>query len=281
MLKFLHSNIDKEQNMDISDLYQSSLNWYEKEKIRAPIKVNKYKHQVENAKNELNEAISNNAPNYIINEYKKNLKENEYSLEAYKTELSLLRKPNEQDIEYRLHQREQFPKKLADILSHDDILCFHGTTIFGTKNILLSNTISSGADRFGRSTSFDGPGEISVTNKDTVETSIGIYMRLNDNYCYPAGCLFVLKAKDKVEYDKMPSKWTIKNVDLNKNPERLVAVITTPENIETVRDWAKDGGININKIVDFDTFIKNYQKQNNKETSPVIQHITEIKKQKD
>lgn len=141
------------------------------------------------------------------------------------------------------------------------MLCFHGTTIFGAKNILLSNTISSGADRLGRSTSFDGPGEISVTNKDTVETSVGIYMRLNDNYCYPAGCLFVIKAKDKDEYDKMPSKWTIKNVDFRKNPERLVSVITTPENLETVRTWAKDGNIDINKIIDFDTFTKAHQHQ--------------------
>lgn len=163
--------------------------------------------QIEDTKNELNEAILNNAPSYIVKECQKNLISDEYVLRSYEEETSLLREPNEQDIEYRLNQGDQFPKKLANLLLHDNMLCFHGTTIFGAKNILLSNTISSGADRFGRSTSFDGPGEISVTNKDTVETSVGIYMRLNGNYCYPAGCLFVIKAKDKDEYDKMPSKW--------------------------------------------------------------------------
>ena len=129
--------------------------------------------------------------------------------------------------------------------------------------------------------SFDGPGEISVTNKDTVETSVGIYMRLNDNYCYPAGCLFVIKAKDKDEYDKMPVKWTIKNVDFREDPERLVAVVTTPENIERVSGWAKDGGINTDKIMDFDTFIKIHQKQKtkNKEITTTIQQTVSNKRQ--
>lgn len=265
--------------MDINDLFQLSMRWYEKEKIKTPIKINKYKTQVEDTKNELNEAILNNAPNYIIKEYQKNLISDEYALKSYEEESCLLRKPNKQDIEYRLNQRDQFPKKLANVLSHDDMLCFHGTTIFGAKNILLSNTISSGADRFGRSTSFDGPGEISVTNKDTVETSVGIYMKLNDNYCYPAGCLFVIKAKDKDEYDKMPVKWTIKNVDFKENPERLVAVVTTPENIERVSAWAKDSEINTDKIMDFDTFIKIHQKQKNKEITATIQQTVSNKRQ--
>ena len=76
--------------------------------------------------------------------------------------------------------------KIASNFSHDEMLCFHGTTIFGAKNIILSNSISSGANRFGRTTSYDPPGKISATNIDTIETSVGLYMRLNDNYCYPS-----------------------------------------------------------------------------------------------
>ena len=75
---------------------------------------------------------------------------------------------------------------------------------------------------------------ISATNMDTIETYVGLYMMLTDNYCYPSGCLFVIVAKNKDEYDNLSSGWMIDNVDFKENPKRLVAIITTPENIEKV-----------------------------------------------
>ncbi|MBQ7285122.1 MAG: hypothetical protein IJW72_02590, partial [Alphaproteobacteria bacterium] len=142
-------------------------------------------------------------------------------------------------------------------------------------------SISSGADRFGRATSFDPPGKISATNKDTAETSIRQYMRLTDNFCYPAGCLFVVTAKNKEEYDNLPSGWMIDNIDFKENSDRLIAVITTPENIARVRNWAKEGGIKTSKIMDFDDFISQYQQQNKQKSTPALSQIVQTRKQKE
>lgn len=267
--------------MDINDLLLNSSKWYEKEKTRAPIQINKYKKQVEDTEKELNEAIANNETAFIIKEYQRILSEDIHTLQQYEELNTLLRKPNEDDIAYRVHHSQQFPQKIIDNLSHDDMLCFHGTTILGAKNILLSSSISSGADRFGRATSFDPPGKISVTNKDTAETSIRQYMRLTDNFCYPAGCLFVVTAKNKEEYDNLPSGWMIDNVDFKENPDRLVAVITTPENIARVRNWAKEGGIKTSKIMDFDDFINQYQQQNKQKSPFALSQIVQTRKQKE
>jgi len=48
----------------------------------------------------------------------------------------------------------------------------------------------------------------------------------------------------------------MRNVNFRKTPHRLFAIITTPENIERVKEWAKSGGINPSKVHDFDSFIK-------------------------
>lgn len=52
-------------------------------------------------------------------------------------------------------------------------LRFHGGHIYDLETILKSGELSSGADRIGAQTSFDLPGEISVTNAKTVHVTIG------------------------------------------------------------------------------------------------------------
>lgn len=54
----------------------------------------------------------------------------------------------------------------------------------------------------------------------------------------------------------------IKNVNFKENPDRLNAIITTPENIQKVTQWAQKSGIDTKKIVDFDGFIDKHNKQN-------------------
>ena len=81
-------------------------------------------------------------------------------------------------------------------------------------------------------------------------------MHLVDDFYYPAGCIFVVTAKDQEEYKNLPSGWMICNVDFRKNPERLVAIISTPENMERLTQWANEGEIDSSKVMDFDKFIR-------------------------
>lgn len=63
----------------------------------------------------------------------------------------------------------------------------------------------------------------------------------------------------------------IKNVDFKTQPDRLVSVVTTPENIDKVKNWAHLGGVDVSKVMDFDNFVRKYSLQNDKGLSLAVQ----------
>lgn len=248
--------------IDIDDELKRWTNSYQMTKQRIPLETDRLKKEISETEQGLQNAIKD-GKKFYIDEWMKILKQAKYELMSYEERVSFLREPTKDDILYRERQRQEFSKKAGKILSSDLMLCFHGTSISGAKHIIQSGEISSSVDRLGRQTSFDPRGLFSVTNKDTVDTSVGIYMHLNDSYCYPAGCLFVVLPENKEEYQKLSSTgWMIKNVNFKENPDRLNAIITTPENIQKVTQWAQEAGVDTKKIVDFDGFIDKHSKQN-------------------
>ncbi len=257
--------------MDITDdSLQKYINAYQSEKKRIPINLAQYQKEIEEAEKELQAAIAAGDKRLIYG-YQDILKQSKYNFYSYQETTSFLREPTKEDIQYRIRQRREFPKKIEN-LSENMMFCFHGTDLKGAKNILFSGEISSGADRTGKATSFDPPGRISVTNKDTVDTSVGTYMNIDASYCYPAGCLFVVTPADKDEYDALSRDgWMIKNVNFKTQPDRLVSVVTTPENIDKVKHWAQQGGIDVSKVMDFDAFVHKYSIQKDKGLSLAIQ----------
>lgn len=254
----------------IEDLLQQYVNAYQHEQKRIPVELAKYQKEIDTAEKELQAAIAA-GDRRLIYGYQDILKQSKYDFISYQEKTSFLRAPTKEDIQYRGRQRREFSQKAAN-LSEDMMFCFHGTDLNGAKHILSSGEISSGADRLGRATSFDPPGRISVTNKDTVDTSVGTYMNIDSSYCYPAGCLFVVTPADKKEYDALSSSgWMIKNVDFRTQPDRLVSVVTTPENLDKVKEWAAKGGVDVSKIMDFDAFVHKYSAENNKGLSLSVQ----------
>ena len=59
--------------------------------------------------------------------------------------------------------------------------------------------ISSSVDRVGSSTSYDVSDQVSVTTKNTIETTVQGYAGLTGNYNLPAGCIFVILPQDENE----------------------------------------------------------------------------------
>lgn len=167
-------------------------------------------------------------------------------------QLAFLRPSNEKDMEYRLRQYDEFPKKIKDLVPEDLPLRFHGCPIYTAKQIIESGEISSSVDRLGVETSYDMEGQISVTTKDTLDTTIHGYTHLSENFL-PAGCVFVLLPKDELD-TKAGNSMLMGNVNFKQEPNRLYAIITTPENIKRVSQWAKVSGIDLSKIHDFDEF---------------------------
>ena len=215
---------------EMEEIFQHCLNSYSIEEKKIPVEISKKKATLARDVQDYQKAVAENDKS-MIRGYQDIIKEDEYELKTFEEKSS-----------------------------------FFGTDIFGAKHILESGQISSGVDRLGHATSFDPRGKISATNKDTVDTSVGTYMNLTANFLYPAGCLFVVKPKDKTEYDQLSSTgWMIDNVDFKTNPDRLVAIVTTPENIERVNGWAQKSNIDTAKVMNFEGFIKRCKSRNPKD----------------
>lgn len=166
------------------------------------------------------------------------------------------RTPIKDDVKYRRIKRATFESQLLEVLPVECDFCFHGTTIWNTEKILKTGKICAK----------DGENdEICVTALKNVWFTIKEFADLG-NYEYPAGCIFVIQPnEDEINISKRENK--INNVYFNKNPNRLIAIITTPENIERVKKWLQQSNLNIDEkvVVDYDQFLQyckdNYIKQ--------------------
>ena len=183
------------------------------------------------------------------------------ALEQIENQLEFLRPSSQEDMNYRLKQYNEFSKQVKSEVPDDLHLCFHGCPIYVAKQIIKDGEISSSVDRIGSETSYDVSDQVSVTTKNTIETTVQGYTGLTGNYNLPAGCIFVILPKDESEIKSSETSMLIGNVSFKENPERLYSIITTPENIEKVTEWAEKANIDLSKIHDFEGFIQEIGKQ--------------------
>jgi hypothetical protein len=179
-----------------------------------------------------------------------------------KDRLSFARPAIAEDIAYRDWVRQNFGHVVRASLPQGLPLCFHGAPIYKCRDILSSGSISSSVDRIGTSTSYDAAGEISVTTAKSIDVSLDSYTGLNqDNYLIPAGCLFAVLPATPEDVKASETSMLMGNVDFKLNPEQLVGIITTPENIDQVRSWTSAAGLDPGKVIEFKDFSKVLESQ--------------------
>lgn len=163
-----------------------------------------------------------------------------------------------EDVKYRKIQKVTFEDKLKRSLPQDCDFCFHGTTIWNTKSIIDSGEISAQIDREGQSEEvLNTPGQIYVSTINNLWFTVKHYADLS-NYKYPAGCIFVISPKTQEEYNSAREHNLIANVSLKNEPQRIKAIITTPENISRVQNWIESRKLNIssNIVIDYNQSIE-------------------------
>ena len=198
-----------------------------------------------------------------------------YALSQVEEQLEFLRPADDEDMEYRLRQYNEFAKRIKDLVSDDLPLRFHGCSIYTAKHILESGELSSSVDRLGIETSYDTEGQVSVTTKDSLDITIQGYTHLSDNAYLPAGCVFVLIPKDEIDAEAGDSL-LMGNVDFKLEPNRLYGIISTPENIERISQWGQIYGIDLNgKIYDFDGFTRIFEKEKQVRDNSILQMAVE------
>lgn len=176
-----------------------------------------------------------------------------YVLQQINEQIEFSRPENYEDIAYRQRQYYEFPNLIKRIVPDDIPLRFHGCPINVAQHILEDGEISSSMDRLGIATSYDVEDQVSVTTKNTIETTVSGYAGLSGDYNMPAGCIFVVLPKDEIDA-KAGDSMLMSNVSFKQCPERLVSIITSPENLQRLSQWAQESGIDISKICDYDGF---------------------------
>lgn len=208
---------------------------------------------IETLERELEFLSSTKSPNskYRIDTLRRQIFERRYFIYILSKEMEYLRPSSAEDANYRVDVYNEFAEAVKETIPDDIPFRFHGTPIYFAKEILKSGEISCSEDRLGYSTSHDLKGHISVTTKETIVTTIGSYINITD-FSMPAGCIFVLLPSEE---DGRLISDQMKKVDFKRNPDVLVAIITTPENLPRLKSWCTKYQIDASKLCDFKSFV--------------------------
>lgn len=207
-------------------------------------------------------------------EYEKELRRIELNCSRWKNELHVstlklrfIRPDSKADKDEKRKIEEKFCNNLNKADSNGVLnLRFHGTSIYSAQEIINNGGIFSSMDRLnGYNTSTNDFNQISVTCLDTDKhyfkhgkphsLSFSMYMMDIAFDSYPAGCMFVLIPRDKEEADMITSS-QMHNVDFIKSPETLYAIMTTTENIDRVKLWMKEKGLDSKKVCTMNELVK-------------------------
>lgn len=196
-------------------------------------------------------ALGDNANARVQGVYQGIIASYERGLRLSKGQLEFIRPANDADVAYRKRVYDELPGKIRDSIPANSPLRFHGSPIDRSRDIIASKAISSSVDREGISTSFDGGGGFSVTMPDKTETTIHDFTDiLRDSCTVPAGCIFVLLPESE-EDAEAGKRQIMGNVDFGEEPDRLVGIMTSPENLQKVRDWCGLSGFDPSLVGEF------------------------------
>ena len=178
----------------------------------------------------------------------------ELGIQRDEQQLEFMRPASDEDIAYRQKVARELPALISESCPPELPLRFHGAPIFTSREIIASRGLSSSVDRIGIETSYDVAGQVSVTMPGTLQTTLNSYTGLIEGgYEVPAGCVFVVLPESKEDADAGRSM-LMGNVDFEAHPEQMFAIMTSRENVEQVRLWAKEAGLDPTKVKEFFEF---------------------------
>jgi len=151
-------------------------------------------------------------------------------------EARLLRPSSAEDVTYRLRVFKTLADHIKDAVPTDSPIRFHATSLPASENIIQDGELSSSVDRTGRASSYDVAGQLSVTMPQDVQISVVRLGLADRNFCLPTGCLFMLMPKDKEEA-AAGTHQLMDNVYFKDHPEQFVGILTSDENLPSVREW--------------------------------------------
>ena len=194
-------------------------------------------------------------------EYKEILKSintSNHRIRVLQSALDNIREPKEIDMMERIDIRNSFAEEVSKVMPDDVPVLFHGSKMIGiVEDIIRSGGLLSPKDRHMEYLSFTTG--IDVTTKNDISTTLE-FADTSEPFVFPYGAIFAFYAAEE-DYDRVLSNkgsllaGAVHFVSFREEPERLLAIITTSENIERLKKVATESGIDENKIITHQEFL--------------------------
>lgn len=171
-------------------------------------------------------------------------------IQFHQSELSMVRPEKPEDMKERRRILTTYMEKIKQVFSDEPPVLFHGIKSLTYLEPILSS---------GHLGDVDGSshGHVDVTGRDTFKITLDEFLGVHQSYpsFLPAGCLLVIAPKDKNE----ETAGSIPPFDFKKNPERIIAMVSTTENQEYIKNLCRKYGMATDKVFTFDAFIEKVQ----------------------
>ena len=184
-----------------------------------------------------------------------------------KNKISLSRPHTQADLSERDEVVRYFSDKIRSF-DPQNLAClrFKGVPPQDLPDILSSMKIASSKTRLGHITNAVGDGLIAVSSLKNLDFSIDYFTSISDKSykdCLPSGTLFVLQPNSAEEADKVKF-FQMYEIDFTKEPEKLIAIVSTQENLPVIQKALNEKGLSTELVMtfaNFDTYLrKNYEK---------------------
>lgn len=216
--------------------------------------------KIEELENKKSDAMDN-ADYRLMEIYQNRLKNYLQRLKNLKSVIEYLRESNYEDILERERIKREFPYLVKEVIPDDVPIVFHSNKNVGIiYEIIKSGGLFTPEQRGVDFSSFATL--IDVTCKDNIEVSCAFAEQGND-YILPYGAIFAFLPLEE-EFKKVLSTGEssevyggVEGVDFRKEPNRLIGIITTKENIDRFREWCIKYNLDPHKVFTHEEFIVN------------------------
>ena len=182
-----------------------------------------------------------------------------FNLTAHESLYNNMREVYSEDIDERLEILKEFTREVDETIPDEIPIVFHGNNNIGlVETIIKTGGLFTPEERGVGYRSLAT--QIDVTGKKNISTSTRFAEPGLDSYM-PYGAIFAFMPREE-EYEKVLKTGIgtevpqgVKSINFREEPDRLVAIITTKENLERLKDLAATNGIDSSKVVTREGFL--------------------------
>lgn len=221
--------------------------------------TNRYKKTLAGIEDLRTKLLSGDLEPRVIDVYSKRLNTMLASLVKFKAEMEYSRDNTIDDVNNRLEILNNYSTLIRDSISDKVPAVFHGVANIGVVlEIIRSGGLFTPDERDVDMTSFAS--QIDVTYKNNIDVTLE-FSEPGVNSFMPYGAIFVFYPLDEEKENVLGTGEStevmggVKGVNFINEPERLIGIITTEENIELLKNACIDAGIDSTKVVTHSEFL--------------------------